>query len=162
MSSATGVLKKLMTTSNNNSKHLALAEKACAFLSASTDPFHAVANSIQRLESEGFSKLSASQPLSANIQPGGKYYYTVEHSTLVAFTIGSKYTPGHGGFHMIGGHTDSPNLKLKPRSKKSGSGCKLLAVECYGGGLWHTWFVSTIMEYPYIHTYIHYIHYILV
>ena len=42
---------------------------------------------------------------------------------------------------MSGGHTDSPNLKIKPRSKRhGGSGTVQLAVECYGGGLWHTWF----------------------
>ena len=39
----------------------------------------------------------------------------------------------------IAGHTDSPNLKVKPNSKSSGSGYTTLAVECYGGGLWHTW-----------------------
>jgi aspartyl aminopeptidase len=55
--------------------------------------------------------------------------------------VGAKHKNGTPfGFQMIGGHTDSPNLKIKPRSKKKGGGCKLLAVECYGGGLWHTWF----------------------
>lgn len=60
---------------------------------------------------------------------------------MVAFAIGEKYSPGAGGFKVIGGHTDSPNLKVKPRSKRSNSNKVLqLGAECYGGGLWHTWF----------------------
>ena len=71
---------------------------------------------------------------------GNKYYYTLNGSSLVAFTIGKKYKPGNG-FKIIGGHTDSPNLKVKPNSKRGeNSGCIQLSVECYGGGLWHTWF----------------------
>jgi len=64
----------------------------------------------------------------------------LNNTTLVAFAIGPKFIPGNG-FKIIGGHTDSPNLKVKPRSKRNvESGCRTLAVECYGGGLWHTWF----------------------
>ena len=74
------------------------------------------------------------------MEPAGKYYYTINHSTLVAFTVGGKYAPGNG-FTILGGHTDSPNLKVKPVSKKTGAGNVVqLGVECYGGGLWHTWF----------------------
>jgi len=113
-----------------------LAEKACSFLSASTDPFHAVKQSILKLEAAGFARI---QNLSG-IQPGGRYYYTVQNSTLVAFSVGAKYVAGKAGFKMIGGHTDSPNLRVKPRSKKAPkAGVVQVAVECYGGGLWHTW-----------------------
>ena len=86
-----------------------LAEKACAFLSASTDPFHAVKNAVAKLEAAGFQALP-SVLSSSVLKPGGKYYYTVQHSTLVAFSVGTHYEAGKGGFHIIGGHTDSPNL----------------------------------------------------
>jgi aspartyl aminopeptidase len=121
------------------SKHVAFAKKACEFLSASTDPFYAVANSVAKLEATGFTQLRKREPFAGKLTPGGKYYYTINHSTLVAFTIGKKYQPGNG-FIILGGHTDSPNLKVKPRSKKEAHGCVQLGVQCYGGGLWHTWF----------------------
>ena len=76
------------------------------------------------------------------LKPGGKYFFWRNHSTLVAFTIGGKYTAGNGfkvraastaaagarptrthtHNQVIGAHTDSPVLKLKPISKKSAHG----------------------------------------
>ncbi|KAH7848210.1 hypothetical protein Vadar_001780 [Vaccinium darrowii] len=47
---------------------------------------------------------------------------------------------GGNGFHVIAAHTDSPCLKLKPKSASSKSGYLMLNVQTYGGGLWHTWF----------------------
>lgn len=117
--------------------YLPLAQKACDFLTASPDPFHAVANSVEKLKDSGFQALRKRDPFV--LEPGGKYFYTINHSTLVAFTVGDNYKPGNG-FTILGGHTDSPVLKLKPSSKKTASGCVQLGVECYGGGLWHTWF----------------------
>ena len=60
-------------------------------------------------------------------------------SDLEVFVVGGKYTDG-SGFKIIGAHTDSPNLKLKPKTKRSANGVIQLNVESYGGGLWHTWF----------------------
>eukprot|EP00545_Synedropsis_sp_CCMP1620_P000575 CAMPEP_0119015942 /NCGR_PEP_ID=MMETSP1176-20130426/11729_1 /TAXON_ID=265551 /ORGANISM="Synedropsis recta cf, Strain CCMP1620" /LENGTH=524 /DNA_ID=CAMNT_0006969267 /DNA_START=90 /DNA_END=1664 /DNA_ORIENTATION=- len=124
--------------------HIPLAQKAMAYFDASPDPYHAVASSIEMLGAD-FVELKDDEPY--NLVPGGKYYFTRNKSTLVAFTVGASYTNNSanggasvGGFKIIGGHTDSPNLKIKPRSKRTASGCIQLGVECYGGGLWHTWF----------------------
>jgi aspartyl aminopeptidase len=116
------------------------------YFDSSPDPFHAVQTSVDMLEEAGFVQLDTEAPYKNQLKAGGKYYFTKNKSTLVAFAIGNEYTPGNGGFKIIGGHTDSPNLKIKPRSKLSGAngvgstGCIQLRVECYGGGLWNTWF----------------------
>jgi aspartyl aminopeptidase len=120
-------------------EHLELARKAMHYFDMSSDPFHAVQISVDLLEQAGFEHLPDGQPYKGRVQAGGKYYFTRNKSTLVAFAIGNKYSPGNG-FKIIGGHTDSPNLRVKPRSKRKGSGCTQIGVECYGGGLWHTWF----------------------
>lgn len=119
--------------------HIPLAKKAMEYFDASPDPFHAVQTSSDMLKAAGFQELDSMEPYSKQLKRGGKYFFTKNKSTLVAFSIGQKYSPGNG-FKIIGGHTDSPNLKVKPRSKRGGHGCIQLAVECYGGGLWHTWF----------------------
>ena len=136
-----------MTDKNNSTTATAInfGKKACTFLDASPDPFHAVQESCTKLASAGFQKLSKREPFTGKLQPGGRYMYTINKSALVAFSVGHKYEKGNG-FKVIGGHTDSPNLKVKPCSKRNSNGtasagkCLQLAVECYGGGLWHTWF----------------------
>jgi len=127
-----------LTTSMD--EHMTLAKKAMSYFDSSPDPFHCVQTSIDSLEAAGFVGLPTDEAYKGKLEPGGKYYFTKNKSTLVAFAIGEKYTSMDGGFKIIGGHTDSPNLKIKPRSKRSSSGYCQLGVECYGGGLWHTWF----------------------
>jgi aspartyl aminopeptidase len=92
------------------------------------------------LRDQGFVELKEKEEWAEKgmLQKGGKYFYNREGSTLVAFTVGGGFEPGNG-FKVVGSHTDSPVLKVKPVSKIQGSGYMQLGVECYGGGLWHTW-----------------------
>jgi len=120
-------------------RKMATATGLIDFIDASPTPFHMVEKAATMLTGAGFTKLDERQSWSGNIVAGGKYFYSRNKSTIVAFTVGSQYTPG-GEFKVIGAHTDSPVLKLKPITKKSAHGYIQIGVECYGGGLWHTWF----------------------
>ncbi|KAG5148655.1 hypothetical protein JHK82_015536 [Glycine max] len=91
----------------------------------------------RRLRSAGYHQLSEREVW--ELQPGNKYFFTRNHSTIVAFAIGKKYVAGNG-FYIIGAHTDSPCLKLKPVTKVVKAGILEVGVQTYGGGLWHTWF----------------------
>lgn len=139
--SSTSLRAAMPSLSTHCDDDLPLARDAMNFFDSSPDPFHAVQTAVEQLEEVGFVEWKDDE----EIQNGGKYYFTRNKSTLVAFSIGEGYKPGKG-FKIIGSHTDSPNLKVKPYSKrttaKNGgvSGAIQLGVECYGGGLWHTWF----------------------
>ncbi|XDG00467.1 hypothetical protein ABKA04_000082 [Annulohypoxylon sp. FPYF3050] len=109
------------------------------FVNASPTPYHAVRSSIERLEKAGFSPIKERDNWSSTLRPGGKYYMTRNGSTIVAFAIGAKWRPGNP-IAMLGAHTDSPCLRIKPVSKKNGVGFLQVGVETYGGGIWHSWF----------------------
>ncbi|CAO1634017.1 unnamed protein product [Sympodiomycopsis kandeliae] len=115
------------------------AQDFLKFVDASPDPFNAVQTSIARLEAAGFRKLKEHQLWDHHLERGGRYYYTRNQSALVAFAVGEKFTPGEGGVHAVGAHTDSPCFKLKPVTKKSKAGYLQVGVDSYGGGLWSTW-----------------------
>ncbi|KAF8471818.1 peptidase M18 [Kalaharituber pfeilii] len=111
------------------------------YVNASPTPFHAVKSSKERLEKAGFVGIRERDNWNNKLKLGGKYYLTRNGSTIVAFAIGNKWKAGNG-MALLGAHTDSPALRVKPKSRKYGEGKNFLqvGVETYGGGLWHTWF----------------------
>ena len=110
-----------------------------SFVNASPTPFHAVKSAKERLLRAGYKEIKERDSWSSVCSPGGKYFLTRNASTIVAFAIGRKWRPGNP-ISMVGTHTDSPCLRIKPVSKKQGDGFVQVGVETYGGGLWHTWF----------------------
>lgn len=118
-------------------KGISVAADLIDFLNASPTAFHAVDEAKKRLKSAGYEQVLERDDW--KLQAGKKYFFTRNHSTIVAFAIGKKYVAGNG-FHIVGAHTDSPCLKLKPVSKVTKAGYLEVGVQTYGGGLWHTWF----------------------
>ncbi|KAG5636853.1 hypothetical protein H0H81_006605 [Sphagnurus paluster] len=108
------------------------------FVNASPTPFHAVDNAAARLEKAGFRKLQEKDEWEKDIKPGGKYFFTRNQAALLAFTIPAKWKQG-AGLSIVATHVDSPNLKVRPISKRSKSGYLQVGVETYGGGIWHSW-----------------------
>lgn len=107
------------------------------FLNASPTAFHAVDEAKKQLKTAGYQQISEKE--NWELKPGHKYFFTRNHSTIVAFAIGKRFVAGNG-FYIVGAHTDSPCLKLKPVSKVVKGGILEVGVQTYGGGLWHTWF----------------------
>ena len=116
-----------------------LAQQVCKFIDESPTPFHACAEMKAMLVAHGFTELDERDEWRNLLKPGCGYFFLRNGSTIVAFFVGKAFVAGNG-FSIVGTHTDSPVLKLKPSSKKTAHGYLQLNVETYGGGLWHTWF----------------------
>ncbi|KDR83853.1 hypothetical protein GALMADRAFT_236273 [Galerina marginata CBS 339.88] len=114
------------------------ATRFLKFVNASPTPFHAVQNATLRLEKAGFQKIREKDNWENTIQPGGKYYFTRNQAALVAFTLPQKWKQG-AGLSIVATHVDSPNLKVRPISKRTKSAYLQVGVETYGGGIWHSW-----------------------
>ena len=106
------------------------------FIDRSPTPYHAVREAARRLEDAGFRALQEEDAWS--LEPGDRAYVTRGGGSILAFRIGSA-APSEAGFHVIGAHTDSPNLRIKPVPDVKAHGYRQLAVEPYGGVLLHTW-----------------------
>ena len=82
------------------------------YLKASPTPFHATASLAQALQAAGYKPLDESETW--HTEPGGRYYVTRNDSAIVAFQLGS-HSVIEQGMRLVGAHTDSPCLRVKPR-----------------------------------------------
>ena len=103
------------------------------FLDASPSPWHAVESTIDRLD--GFTRVDEAEAWTDLPEAG----YVVRSGAIIAWRLPSGPTVGHTPFRLVGAHTDSPCLRIKPRPDTGGHGWKQLAVEVYGGILNNTW-----------------------
>jgi aspartyl aminopeptidase len=107
-----------------------------AYIDRSPTPYHAVGETTRRLEAAGYREAAEAELW--ELGPGERRYAVRSEGSLVAFEVGAT-SPAEGGFRVVGAHTDSPNLRVKPRPDLAAHGYRQLAVETYGGVLLHTW-----------------------
>lgn len=107
------------------------------FIDASPTPFHAVENMKSALKAAGYKSLEEKDGWGA-LTAGG-YFVTRNDSSLIAFNLPTQAL-AETGFQMVGAHTDSPCLKVKPQPGTVCHSFWQLGVEVYGGALLNPWF----------------------
>ncbi len=99
---------------------------------ASPTPYHAVQTVIAQLTAAGFVDVSES----AASVPGRQFWH--DGGALIAWATAPDHTAA-AGYRIVGAHTDSPNLRIKPNPETQSTGWKQLGVEVYGGVLLNSW-----------------------
>jgi aspartyl aminopeptidase len=107
------------------------------FIQLSPTPYHAVEQMIGRLECSGYQRLFEADAW--HLEKGQGYFVTRNDSSIIAFKLGKKELL-KTGIRMVGAHTDSPCLKVKPQPEIVSKGYLQLGVEVYGGVLLNPWF----------------------
>src|SRR6201996_531740 len=111
---------------------VATAQGLCEFIDASPSPFHLCATVASRLRSAGYTELAESDDW-----PRAAKSFIVLAGPLVAWNSGDD--AGARAFRVIGGHTDSPNLRVKQHPDRQVAGWQMVALEPYGGAWLNSW-----------------------
>jgi aspartyl aminopeptidase len=105
-----------------------------AFLDASPSPYHATAEARRRLSEAGFTEVGPA----AEWPSGPGRYVVVDGGSLFAWVV-PEGSPPDACFRLLGAHTDSPTLRVKPRPDTGRAGFRQLGVEVYGGAIVNSW-----------------------
>jgi aspartyl aminopeptidase len=109
----------------------ATARGLCDFIDSSPSPFHVCQTVAQRLRAAGYTELAE-----AESWPGGGRFFTVRAGSIVAWNS-SADSPRP--FRIVGGHTDSPNLRVKQHPDRFVAGWQVVALAPYGGAWLNSW-----------------------
>ena len=108
------------------------------FLKQSRTPFHAVQTMSGMLKEAGFRQLYEQDAWNISENALGQGFFVVRNdSSIIAFRVTESLL--EHGIRMMGAHTDSPCLKVKPNPDMQGDYVQL-GVEVYSGALLHPWF----------------------
>ena len=93
---------------------LEAARDLLAFIDASPSPFHACATAAERLDAAGFDELAEADAWPAG--PGPPLRAPRRQPRGVGHR--RRTTPPTSPFRIVGAHTDSPNLRVKPHARR--------------------------------------------
>jgi aspartyl aminopeptidase len=105
-----------------------------SYLDASPSPFHAVESTSSRLVAAGFSPVDEGAAWDGVPERG----YVARDGALIAWVLPADDRPA-AEFRIVGAHTDSPCLRVKPYPDSDSAGWRQLGVEVYGGVLLNSW-----------------------
>ncbi len=118
----------------SNSKKF-ISQQLTEFLTNSPTPYHAVSNMATMFEAAKFIRLDES--INWDIKPNQSYYCIRNDGAICAWTTPASKA---ASMRLVGAHTDSPCLKIKPKPELRQYKTLRLGVEVYGGALLSTWF----------------------
>lgn len=110
----------------------ASAAGLCSFVDGSPSPFHVVATVTAELTAQGFVTISETDAWPS--EPGR--YLVVRGGSIIAWS--TELAPA-APFRIVGGHTDSPNLRVKQNPDLEIAGWQMVALEPYGGAWLNSW-----------------------
>ena len=99
------------------------------YIDGSPSPWHAAAGTARRLLAQGFTQLEETERW--QLAAGGRYFVVRGGASIISFILGTGPL-AETGFRLVGAHTDSPGLRLKPRAAHTTEGMMRLGVEIYG------------------------------
>ena len=113
----------------------ATAQGLCEFIDASPSPFHVCATVAKRLRAAGYTELAETDRWPTGHEATERFF-TVRSGSLIAW---NNSTDPRGPFRIVGGHTDSPNLRVKQHPDRVVAGWQVVALQPYGGAWLSSW-----------------------
>lgn len=113
----------------------ATAQGLCEFIDASPSPFHVCRTVANRLREAGYTELTETDRWPAGPDAAARFF-AVRSGSLIAW---NNSADTRGPFRIVGGHTDSPNLRVKQNPDRVVAGWQVVALEPYGGAWLNSW-----------------------
>jgi aspartyl aminopeptidase len=112
------------------------AQGLCTFVDASPSPFHVCATVAATLRDAGWTELHETDAWSDAGDGSDGRFFVVRGGSVIAWD--ARGVTG-STFRIVGGHTDSPNLRVKQHPEYTSAGLAMVGLEPYGGAWLNSW-----------------------